>query len=167
MRALTLVPFLLLLSAFTGTLRADDGVIDRAIELEKTGNGAAALTLLENHLAQDPADNEARIRYGIILSWEKRRDDARKQLELVLAASPDNYDALFALINVELWTDHPIRAEELAKRALVKHPDDRQGLPQTSAGHLAGAAGRTQYQGRSGGSIQNVGGGGLHRPGMV
>jgi YaiO family outer membrane protein len=124
MRALTVVPFLILLAVCSAALWADDGVIDRAIELEKTGNGAAALALLENHLAQAPTDNEARIRYGIILSWEKRRDDARKQLELVLATSPDNYDALTALINVELWTDHPIRAEELAKRALVKHQDD-------------------------------------------
>lgn len=105
-------------------VRGDDRVIARAIELEKAGNSVEALALLEGHLAQHADDNEARIRYGIILSWEKRRDDARKQLEMVLAVSPDNYDALTALIHVELWTDHPARAEELAKRAIEKHPDD-------------------------------------------
>jgi len=105
-------------------LRADDQVIARAIQLEKAGSSAESLSLLEGHLGQHPDDGEARIRYGIILSWEKRRDEARKQLEMVLATSPTNYDALIALINVELWTDHPARAEELANRGLAAHPND-------------------------------------------
>lgn len=107
-----------------GAYAQEQDVIPRAIELEKKGNTAAALALLEKHLAAGPQDNEARIRYGIILSWEKHLDQARKQLEIVLASSPNNGDALTALINVELWSDHPARAEELAKQALLTHPND-------------------------------------------
>jgi len=112
----------LVLAVFS--LRADDRVIACAIELEKAGNPTEALSLLATHLTQHPDDNEARIRYGIILSWEKQRGEARTQLETVLASNPTNYDALVALINVELWTAHPARAEELANRGLGAHPND-------------------------------------------
>lgn len=124
-RSVSQIAILLLIGAIAAAANGQEkAVIPRAIELEKAGNSAAALALLEKHLAEHPDDNEARVRYGIILSWEKHRDDARKQLEMVLASNPYHYDALTALINVELWTDHPGRAEELARRGLEKHPDD-------------------------------------------
>jgi YaiO family outer membrane protein len=57
-----------------------------------------------------------------MLSWDGAYDDARKQLQIVLAASPDHGDALPALINVELWSDHPERAVDLAQDALKRKP---------------------------------------------
>jgi YaiO family outer membrane protein len=84
----------------------------------------AALDLLKQHLAQEPDDTDARVFYGIVLSWQGRYDEAREQLSQVLAKQPDHGDALPALINVELWSDHPSRAEQLAREALSRHPDD-------------------------------------------
>lgn len=51
---------------------------------------------------------------GTVLSWEGRYDEARRELEAVLAGNPTHGDALPALINVELWSGHSAAAEELA-----------------------------------------------------
>ena len=61
---------------------------------------------------------------GTVLSWEGRYDEARQHLDGVLSESPTHSDALLASINVELWSDHPGRAEELARRGLRQRPTD-------------------------------------------
>ena len=83
-----------------------------------------ALDLLKQRLAESPGDNDARTFYGAVLSWEGQYDEARTQLTQVLTDHPHHSDALPALINVELWSDHPARAEELAKDALQYSPKD-------------------------------------------
>jgi YaiO family outer membrane protein len=104
---------------------ADDDVVAQARTLAYKGGESRreALALLKDHLAQQPGDNEARVLYGTVLSWEGQYDEARKQLEQVLSAAPDHGDALPALINVELWSGHPESAEHLAHEALARHPD--------------------------------------------
>ena len=81
-----------------------------------------ALEVLRQRLAESPGDNDARTFYGAVLSWEGQYDEARKQLTQVLADHPYHSDALAALINVELWSDHPARAEELARDGLQHDP---------------------------------------------
>jgi YaiO family outer membrane protein len=83
---------------------------------------AEALQVLERRLADSPGDNDARTFYGTVLSWEGRYDDARKQLTQVLQDHPYHSDALPALINVELWSDHPEQAEQLARDGLTRDP---------------------------------------------
>src|SRR5262249_497031 len=61
--------------------------------------------------------------YGIVLSWQGRYDEARTQLNMVLATRPTHGDALPALINVEFWSGHPENAETLARNALASQPD--------------------------------------------
>lgn len=82
-----------------------------------------ALAMLKDYLGQHPDDNEARVLYGTVLSWEGQYDESRKQLQQVLATSPDHGDALPALINVELWSGHPDNAKHLAQDALARHPE--------------------------------------------
>ncbi|HYW46354.1 MAG TPA: YaiO family outer membrane beta-barrel protein [Bryobacteraceae bacterium] len=88
------------------------------------GKRPEALELLEKRLAEEPADADARTLHGIILSWDGRYDEARRDLEAVLARHRDYGDALRALINVEMWSDHPERAEALARDALRRNPND-------------------------------------------
>lgn len=71
-----------------------------------------------------PLAEADRVRRGTELSWEGRFEEARGELEAVLAGNPTHGDALPALINVELWSGHPVRAEELATRALRSRPND-------------------------------------------
>src|SRR5436309_5690258 len=95
-----------------------------ARELATTGNRAKALLVLDRLLVKDPSDSDARVLRGIVLSWEGRYEEARNDLEAVLAVHEDYGDAVRALINVEMWSDHPERAEQLASAALARHPDD-------------------------------------------
>jgi YaiO family outer membrane protein len=117
------VAALLVASASLGL--AED-VLAQARSLAYSGKAQreAALDLLKQHLTQEPDDTDARVFYGIVLSWQGRYDEAREQLSQVLAKRPDHGDALPALINVELWSDHPARAEQLARDALARQPDN-------------------------------------------
>jgi YaiO family outer membrane protein len=101
-----------------------EDALSRARTLAFKQQRAEALSILEDHLGQQPADTDARTFYGIVLSWEGRYAQARHELQSVLEQFPEHSDALPALINVELWSDHPQRAEELARRALAHRPND-------------------------------------------
>ena len=94
-----------------------------ARELATSGKRRESIALLQQSLAVSP-NGDARVLLGTVLSWEGRYDDARRELEAVLANDPTHGDALPALINVELWSEHPARAEELADRALRNRPMD-------------------------------------------
>jgi YaiO family outer membrane protein len=98
--------------------------LQKARDLAYSGKAhrAEALALLKEHLQRVPDDTAARVLYGTVLSWEGQYDEARKQLEMVLAKNPTHGDALPALINVEIWSDHPARAEQLASEGLKAHP---------------------------------------------
>src|SRR5687767_10015195 len=84
--------------------RAQGDVIALARTAAMEGRRVAALTMLEQHLAQSPADVDARLVYGLVLSWEGRYDDARRELQRVLAEAPGYADARSALANVDLWS---------------------------------------------------------------
>ncbi len=105
-----------------------EDALARARELAFSGkqHRAEALQVLKQHLAEDPSDNEARTFYGIVLSWEGDWNESRAQLQQVVSQNPDHADALPALINVELWSDRPQRAEELARGSLQRRPGNPQ-----------------------------------------
>ncbi len=94
-----------------------------ARSLATSSRRAEALELLSKRLEERPQDSDARVLYGIILSWEGRYDESRRELEKVLATNRTHGDALPALINVELWSDHPERAEELTRDGLRDRPN--------------------------------------------
>lgn len=98
--------------------------VAEARKLATSGHRPEALAMLNQRLTDKPTDSDARTLRGVILSWEGRYDEARADLEYVLALHHDHGDALPALINVEMWSDHPSRAEELARDTLRRHPTD-------------------------------------------
>jgi len=118
----------ILLSGFMASVVAQDApggdVVSRARALAIQGQHAAALELLSQRLADNPEDSDARVLRGTVLSWDKNYDDARIELERVLAQHPGHADALEALINVELWSDHYDRVETLSDEALKKNPNN-------------------------------------------
>ena len=99
-----------------------EDAVSNARGLAFSGERADAPRLLEGHLEADPEDTEARTLYGTVLSWEGRYYEARAQLQSVLDHNPTHGDALPALANVELWSDHPEQAESLAAQGLTAHP---------------------------------------------
>ncbi len=123
-----LVLTVFLIGGLMSSLMAEDlparDVVSRARALAAQGQRTAALDLLSDRLAEKPADSDARVLCGIILSWEGKYDESRTELERVLAEHPGNGDALQALINVELWSDHYDRVESLTGEALRKNPNN-------------------------------------------
>lgn len=117
---------LLILALNSVSASAQDDVIARARAAASAGNRPAGITLLETHLAASPRDVDARLVYGLILSWEGRYDDARKALMDVLAQSPDYLDARVALLNVEWWSGHLSEARELVRAVLSRDPGNTQ-----------------------------------------
>lgn len=91
-------------------------------KLAVDGDRKAAITLLEKGLAESPRDIDARLIYGIVLSWEGRYEEARRALDAVLETAPDYTDAREALIRVELWSGNPQRAEALATEGQQRRP---------------------------------------------
>lgn len=86
--------------------------VSRARELATAGHRVEALTMLEAHLASNPADNDARTLYGIVLAWEGRYEEARAVLARAIEIDPRNEDARQALANVERWSRGPAQRAE-------------------------------------------------------
>lgn len=117
----------LLLAGTTATIPGQTSPPDAlatARTLVRNGHRSEALKVLEDRLAVAPSDSDARVLRGIILSWEGRYEESRQELTLVLAVHPGHGDAVTALLNVEMWSDHPERAELLARKELERHPAD-------------------------------------------
>src|SRR5436309_1730743 len=94
-----------------------------ARSLATSNRRVEAIELLKKRLEERPQDSDAHVLLGIILSWEGRYDESRRELEKVLATNRTHGDALPALINVELWSDHPERAAELTRDGLRDRPN--------------------------------------------
>jgi len=117
---------LLILCLGSSRLVAQDDVIARARAAASAGDRPAGLALLESHLAGSPRDVDARLVYGLILSWEGRYDQARQALQDVLAQSPDYLDARVALMNVEWWSGRLTEARELVRAVLSRDAGNTQ-----------------------------------------
>jgi YaiO family outer membrane protein len=117
----------LLLASVPAAADSED-VIARARAASSEGRRAEGLALLETHLAHTPRDVDARLVYGLLLSWDARYDDARRELERVLEQAPGYVDARVALMNVEWWSGRSDAARTQAREILASHT----GHPQAS-----------------------------------
>lgn len=105
-----------------------DTVLKEARVAATSGRRAEALAMLEGRLSAAPRDVDARLLYGLILSWSGRYDEARRELEQVLVQAPAYTDARVALANVEWWSGQPERLEKVAAEGLRLQPDDPRWL---------------------------------------
>jgi YaiO family outer membrane protein len=101
-----------------------ENVLTQARALSTEGHANQAISLLNEHLSSTPDDSDARVLLGLICSWNKRYDEGRRAFSAVLAADPDYKDAVLGLINLELWSGHSGRAEEIARQSLALRPQD-------------------------------------------
>lgn len=104
MKTIAIIAIVLALLVLPAAAWAQADVIAAARTAAAEGRRADALTTLEQHLAQSPEDVDARLVYGLVLSWDGRYDEARRELQRVLAAAPGYTDARVALTNVERWS---------------------------------------------------------------
>ena len=126
LKKLSILLLLMNLTALLWEQAPDESPLARARRLAFSGreHRAEALAVLEASLKEDPSDSDVRTFYGIVLSWEGRYDESRRQLEEVLALHPNHGDAAPALVRVEIWSDHPAHAEQLATAYLQVKKND-------------------------------------------
>jgi YaiO family outer membrane protein len=107
-------------------MSAQDDVIARARAEAGAGRRTEGIALLKSHLEVTPGDVDARLVYGLILSWDQQYDEARLALNAVLAQAPDYLDARVALMNVEWWSGRTEVAREIVHAILAKDPGNTQ-----------------------------------------
>lgn len=105
---------------------AQDDVIARARAAASAGKRAEGIAVLEAHLATSPRDVDARLVYGLILSWDGQYPQARTALTDVLAQAPDYLDARVALMNVEWWSGHDDDARDQVRAVLARDAGNTQ-----------------------------------------
>ena len=111
---------------YAAELSAKDDVIARARAEAAAGRRTEGMALLKSHLDATPRDVDARLVYGLILSWDGKYDEARVALNEVLVQAPDYLDARVALMNVEWWSGRTDQARELVRAILAKDPGNPQ-----------------------------------------
>lgn len=105
---------------------AQDDVISRARAAAAEGRRPEGIALLEAHLKTSPQDADARLVYGLILSWDGKYDEARIALTQVLTQAPDYLDARVALMNVEFWSGRTREAREQVNAILARDAGNTQ-----------------------------------------
>jgi YaiO family outer membrane protein len=108
--------------------RTSEAVTQEARQAFTDGDTAKAFRLLETRLQEVPRDVDARLVYGLVLSWSGLYDDARRELGYVLAQAPNYTDARVALANVEWWSQRYDSLYEIAREGRQRQPDDAQWL---------------------------------------
>jgi YaiO family outer membrane protein len=98
-------------------------VLDDARAAARAGRRDEAMSLLEGRLTAAPRDVDARLLYGLVLSWDGRYPEATRELELVLQQAPSYADAHVALANVAWWSHDYARLSALADLGLKRTPD--------------------------------------------
>lgn len=101
-------------------------VLTSARAAATSGRRPEALATLATHLGTAPRDVDARLLYGLVLSWEGRYDEARQQLRQVLDQAPGYEDARIALMNVDWWSGRTDAARAAADGILAKDPGNKQ-----------------------------------------
>ena len=99
-----------------------DDILKKARAAATSGHREEALRMLESHLSEAPRDVDARLLYGLVLSWEGRYEEARPVLQQVLTQAPTYIDARAALMNVDYWSGDSAAALEAANLILSVSP---------------------------------------------
>lgn len=124
MRIITIIALVFLCRPLAAA--AQDDLIGRARAAAAGGRFDEAIAALESHLAAEPRDVDARLVYGLVLSWNGNYDAARAALGEVLAHAPDYLDARVALMNVEWWSGRLAAARDLNRAVLARDPGNAQ-----------------------------------------
>lgn len=99
-----------------------DELFARARTLAFDGKRAEATALCREALRRSPDYHDIRILVGRICAWDGRYDEGRAELQQVLRAEPGHVDGRLALVDLELWSDHPQAAIALCDEGLALRP---------------------------------------------
>ena len=101
---------------------ADDAAADAAFD---AGDNVKALALYEEVLAQSPNDVHALVRSGMLLSWDRRFDEALARYGRALTIDPKEPKARLERAKVFLWSRRYAQARDAFGAILAENPGDR------------------------------------------
>lgn len=101
-----------------------DEAFARARALAFDGKRQRAKRILRNLSKQKPNYTDIRVFLARVMAWDEEFDDARTEIEAVLAGEPFHRQTLRLYFDVEMWDDNFQHALELADRYLRDNPDD-------------------------------------------
>lgn len=135
-----------LLLAISPVFAASLDDADRAFE---AGEHARALALYDEVLASEPGNVRALVRSAMLLSWERKFDEAIARYDRALAADPEHPVASRERAKVLSWNRRYREAAEAFRGVLVREPDDREarlGLARTLSWSGSQEAARAEYE---------------------
>ncbi len=103
-----------------------DELFAQARRLAFSGQREEARSICVSILERVPDYHDVRILLGRLYSWDRQFDRARQELKRVLDSSPGQVDARRALMDVELWSDHPEAALKAAEECPAGSRDDEE-----------------------------------------
>jgi YaiO family outer membrane protein len=97
----------------------------KARELAFDGKRQAARALCLSILERHANYHDARLLLGRLYVWDWQYESARTELTQVVTLKPAYADARDALIDVELWSEHPAEALRLCDEGINLDPDNK------------------------------------------
>jgi tetratricopeptide (TPR) repeat protein len=125
---------------------ADPAAADEAFD---AGDNANALALYDEILAGDPGNIHALLRSGMLLSWDRKYDDALARYEKALTREPHNEQVLLERGKVLLWSrryDEAIASFDQVLKQDPKQPWALCGTAQAYAWRGQNAKARPFYE---------------------
>ncbi|GAB2518463.1 YaiO family outer membrane beta-barrel protein [Lysobacter humi (ex Lee et al. 2017)] len=116
-----LVLTLALLAALPAAAQAPDAIA-QARRLVEARDFAGAAAVLEQRLAAQPADGDARLLLARVTAWGGDPERALPMYVAMLATRPDDPDVLFGYGQALLWSGRPAEAVAALERALALAP---------------------------------------------
>lgn len=104
-----------------GAEEDSDTLFQRARSLPKERRGEAR-ALCRKALERSPDYHDIRIQLARYHAWDSQYEDARREIQVVLAKSPGNAEAREVAIDIESWSDHPHAALRLCDEGMARDP---------------------------------------------
>ena len=108
----------------SGDTTSLDSLFSRARNFAYNNDKPGARKVCRQILLRDSTYWDAAVLMGRTYSWDSKYDSARIILNHVAEKRPGYYDALDALIDMELWSDNSQKAVKYADIGLSFHPND-------------------------------------------
>jgi tetratricopeptide (TPR) repeat protein len=129
-RVVTCLGFVIaLLVAAPPSRAADVAAADAAFD---AGDHAGALRLYDAVLAEDPGNVQALLRSGMLLSWDRKYEDALERYERALTREPRNEKVLLERGKVLLWSVRYDEAIASFDQVLQQNPNEPWALTGTA-----------------------------------
>jgi YaiO family outer membrane protein len=101
-----------------------DSLFSSARQQAFAGKRDSAQMLLYRILDQSPSYSDVRIFLARTLGWDRKFDEARKEIQTVLAQNPKSYEGYIAAVDVEQWDSKNNAALSNCEQALQFYPTD-------------------------------------------